>query len=547
MHTERELNELSRIAYMDLASDYEYLCEKDGYKESGYTINDILTARSGEPDYQTYISKFQADNNMEISYNDAGEIDYITIGGVQVGSEELQTWKIVDIHDTNNTNGFYGCAVDTGEGDLVLTFRGSEAGAKGKTIDDWGINDVGLAIETPEKLTPQHEEAIRWANDLKRKGTFDEYNTISTTGHSLGGNLSEFLAMYFFSENFTEKFIQCTNLDGPGINKLMMEFFRGNYDTLDGKMHLYKASGVGTIFHKDARDYMNVDVIAGDPTKVDLSILPESLQEKLYQIVLHGQGTWIYGEDGNSFVRIEEGETMISCGEFLDCIDSLPLDVKMQIYDAIIKAADSFLMDNGEDSCTVNVLNVVLYVATIKNKVCDNLFSSILPLKDLIPEDVLNRLSNEFLILITDPLNNGLYIVETFISNCVEMGFLNPDAADYILNCFRNSKWYNARMDFNSRYGVGAQYSNENPCINVDTESLRKLASRIYYVNDRLINLDERLNNLYWRVGIRGLFNLIYADILTGYSWRLTRCQNYLNNTADSFDQAENNIINLFK
>ena len=137
--------------------------------------------------------------------------------------------------------------------------------------------------------------------------------------------------------------------------------------------------------------------------------------------------------------------------------------------------------------------------------------------------------------------------MNAFVANCMEMGIMNSDTADYIMKCFKNSNWYSAKIDFNSRYGIGAIYSNENPNIYVDIEQLRILAGRIYNVNNRLNVLDERLNSLYWQFGIRGLWNLINADILTGSSWKLTKCQNYMNNVADTFECAENDVINLFK
>jgi len=73
----------------------------------------------------------------------------------------------------------------------------------------------------------------------------------------------------------------------------------------------------------------------------------------------------------------------------------------------------------------------------------------------------------------------------------------------------------------------------------VNTYTLRQYANRLDAVNRRIVNLDKRLDLLYNKVGLLGLFNLIQADILTGYSYRLSRCQNYLNQTASDFDGVE--------
>lgn len=73
----------------------------------------------------------------------------------------------------------------------------------------------------------------------------------------------------------------------------------------------------------------------------------------------------------------------------------------------------------------------------------------------------------------------------------------------------------------------------------VDTYKLTQYAQRLSRVNSRIANLDRRLDSLYWRVGLVGLWNLIIADSLTGYSWRLDRCKSYLEQTALEYDVVE--------
>lgn len=551
MHDEKELNDIARLAYIDLASNYDYLCSKSKYTDSKFTYEELLLARQ---DNTEIYEEFLQENDLQIYYNEnsSGEksIDYIVVGGeggVRIEGDDLKSWQVVDIHDTNNDNGFYGCAVDTGDGNLVLSFRGSEVGAKGKTIDDWGINDAGLLIETPEELTPQHLEGIRWANDLNRAGFFKNCNSIALAGHSLGGNISEFMGMFYFSQYYPDKCTQVFNLDGPGENQLMMDYFMDNYKIMDGKMFLFKASGVGTIFHENASEYMESVRIAADKNGIDLSIIPEKYRDKLYDIILHGQRYWLFDEDGKSFIRIEESETTINCAKFFSSIDSLPFDAKKEMYQTLINAANQIIMSDGVDGVNINLFNTVLYVSSFKNQLFGDALSYLLPLKEIIPEDILKRYSNDLLIILTDPLNYGDVIMNAFVTNCVEIGIMNSDTADYIMKCFKNSNWYSAKIDFNSRYGIGATYSNENPNVYVDIEQLRILAGRIYNVNNRLNVLDERLKSLYWQFGIRGLWNLINADILTGSSWKLTKCQNYMNNVANTFERAENDVINLFK
>ena len=80
--------------------------------------------------------------------------------------------------------------------------------------------------------------------------------------------------------------------------------------------------------------------------------------------------------------------------------------------------------------------------------------------------------------------------------------------------------------------------------IHVDTGSLRAYADRLIKVNNRISKLDRRLDTLYTQVGLRDLFKLIEVDALTGYSWRLNKCINYLNDTAADFESIERAIAN---
>lgn len=76
----------------------------------------------------------------------------------------------------------------------------------------------------------------------------------------------------------------------------------------------------------------------------------------------------------------------------------------------------------------------------------------------------------------------------------------------------------------------------------VDTYKLDRYAQRIAAVNSRISRLDRRMDNLYARVGLQGLWNLMHVDALTCFSWRLVRCQAYLQQTVAEFEQVEKDL-----
>ena len=97
---------------------------------------------------------------------------------------------------------------------------------------------------------------------------------------------------------------------------------------------------------------------------------------------------------------------------------------------------------------------------------------------------------------------------------------------------------------FNNNFNPGYKSAVENPQIEVNPYKLRSYASRINEVNRRISRLDGRLDSLYLKVGLLGLWNLMRADMLMGYSWRLSRASSYLTSTASAFENAENDLCN---
>ena len=96
------------------------------------------------------------------------------------------------------------------------------------------------------------------------------------------------------------------------------------------------------------------------------------------------------------------------------------------------------------------------------------------------------------------------------------------------------------------KFNPGYRYAVANTYIEVNTDLLRDYANRLQKVNVRVRELDRRLNSLYTKVGLLDLWNLMKADLLTGYSWRLSRCISYLNDTASEFDAVEHSFASQF-
>ena len=109
----------------------------------------------------------------------------------EITEGNYQNWKLIDYRDKNAADGFVGCCIDTGGGNAIVGFRGSESYDTEQVINDWVLADGGLMNSTETSQQHSAQEYIKYIND--KYG--NDYDSFSLTGHSLGGNLAEHAAI----------------------------------------------------------------------------------------------------------------------------------------------------------------------------------------------------------------------------------------------------------------------------------------------------------------------------------------------------------------
>ncbi len=94
-------------------------------------------------------------------------------------------------------------------------------------------------------------------------------------------------------------------------------------------------------------------------------------------------------------------------------------------------------------------------------------------------------------------------------------------------------------------YGIGliseviAQLSN----IEVDTKQLRTYANQIHYTRGKLYDIHQQIHNLYLKVGLVDLYNLVKTNIaIKNNLWRLDECEKYLRRTIEEFERTESDL-----
>lgn len=205
----------SQIAYADFTDAYEYLQATKG--GNAFTIQEL--------------------KDTALQLNPDAKVGMLYC----VDQSAMENWKIVAVHDTNPQNGFYGCIIDTGDGNATLAFRGSEGFNNPDGLaHDWLGSDIGLLQNIQ---TRQQAEADRFL--AKYQDTINSYNNITLTGHSLGGNLAEYSTLVSHKYGFDEKVGQCVSLDGPGFSDEFLKLHALDIARMHDRMTHYKWSWCG--------------------------------------------------------------------------------------------------------------------------------------------------------------------------------------------------------------------------------------------------------------------------------------------------------------
>nr|WP_288858790.1 Mbeg1-like protein [uncultured Faecalicatena sp.] len=210
----------SQIAYMDF--------DRDAVDSGTYTVKELL------------------DMELEGSQGERRDTIQKLLDRIAENSitQECGNWKIKDIRDNQSTSGMYACLLDTGDGNALVAFRGSESDNLSNVCKDWIQSDFGLINSV---LTPQQITAEQYMRDIYQKYG-KEFTSFSTTGHSLGGNLAEH-AVITAPDGMRNKIDCCVNLDGPGFSNQYLTAHANDIQKSQGQIKHYQWSWCGRLFN----------------------------------------------------------------------------------------------------------------------------------------------------------------------------------------------------------------------------------------------------------------------------------------------------------
>ncbi len=458
------------------------------------------------------------------------------------------------------------CAFQDPNGNLYVAYRGT---GDGKWVD----NGVGIANES-SLMQQKAEEYFEYLVKTHNLTNYDE-GKIFVTGHSKGGNQAQYVTL---NSKYGYLIDNCYSIDGQGFSKEAVKHFIEEHGEDYYKAQLQKMFSVN-----GENDYVH---------GLGIRVIPE---ENTYYIktdgaegfggyhdikeMLDGDGiNWIY-KDGRiiSADQGPMGELAYVISEKMQEMDTEDMEDSAVTVMSLLEFCMSYKNEDGED-----VMGGKYKVGTgdIKFASVEEIMGFLgngLPLiletlvtteegRDVAVDFIKSFISDvykdkgipgvvglAFVATVATPivttLVGGLIFVGKIYDTVTDFIDSITDLAKNIKNWFSNlkegiKKTVNKIIDKVKSWTPGGRYSVANPQIKVDTYKLRSYASRLNDVNRRIKNLDGRLDGLYWKVGLLDLWSLMQADLLTGYSWRLSRATSYLNDTASDFDTIERELAN---
>lgn len=536
-YNDKDYMDASRLAYMDFDKAMEQL------GEGKHSIRELLKIKyEGLNDTSVDgIRKY-----AETCENDDDKSRLLSF----CENEKVLDWKMVVSDNQNSASGFCASIIETGEGKAMIACRGSEAMGK-------YLNDTGDWVDTDFNLLVQEDSnQQQLAAELFLKENKDllmKYDNIDITGHSLGGELATHMAVTCANEHgeLFDKIERCVNLDGPGHNQ---EYY-DQYDKdillkVGAKTTYYEWSGVSgnlkpipgsTVIHAQIKDIKELNPDANILDDLGYILL---VRHHLDSPELNNGNLVVASTNGK--IKVNEHDGIMEIGEpdtISQMIEGLTntLD-KTNMLSICLWATLSWcthnLLEKGEDGKTqLSSYGLALVIATMA-LVLKYTAIAVVAFKIII-----------FLLVAAA----GIYLWEKYLKEIVIsiVDQLKKMYVDFKGDLEEIEKklltWCKSfKEKFKNKFNPGYSYATENPYIKVNTDTLREYASQLNYINSRIVNVDYKLKGLYKQVGLLDLFRLVQSDLLIGYNTRIKKCQNYLNDTADDFDRAENNIINSF-
>lgn len=465
------------------------------YLSDGKSVREILLAMEND-DFKcdgASMSSAEWRDFAEKIRNDSGLLEYRIQNFFQDPNSGFRAAAFVDDVDLPS--------------DVNVIFRGTSSDA------EWHDNGEGAyKVETYVQRL-----AALYVRKLPDK--FGKELTVS--GHSKGGNEAQYVTIV------TDRVKRCISYDGQGFSKKFLEEYAPEI-----KLRAHKITSISNSW-----DFVNCLL---HPIAVERIYL-DCEREKIFK--MNHKPNIMLDDTGHLYPETKERDFSKLINEFTTyLVDELPDFEAEYIADGVIAILEGWRGEEGKLHTVVAGINLSSHIDDfVLNTICEKL--------GVDEETGLKYAAFMFPTIFGDELieyrvgqmvelagKMGVY-VESIYKRMVKAGeklkALGERFIDAANNVIEEVKgWYAEKS------GAGS-YIASNTKIQLDSVQMRNYATRLAEINRRIQSIDRRMDSLYWRVGLLDLWNLMQADILTSYSFKLTRCQKYLQDTATDFENLE--------
>lgn len=517
-YSDRDLLIATQIAYYDIDPKYE-----------GCSLRDILSKD------KSIFNKLNdnlknANSKLEIERAQKALSLYKEITSP---SSKYGDWIIKDVNNDNNNSGFYGCLIETDDNSAIVGFRGSESYNIDQTQKDWVESDFGLLNS---EHTGQQDVATEYMNYINNKYNYNEY---ALSGHSLGGNLAVHAGITA-PKSMQDKINQCYSYDGPGFSDEYIKSHMEEIQRFGNKITHYQWSLVGALLNQipgeNFKSIKTRDVVYG---KNDMN----SLTQK------HDTCFVEFDEDGN----VIPGEM----DNFAKTIGKLSRNIdNADIGNGLVKVIGAFMTMSDSEKKLLTIVGfaggfLALVTAPVATVAVVTTIAAIL-IAGLIDPDFYANVLVPFL---AGAANVVIKVVD-FVKNVASKIYKKFKE---VINNFKNfmnnlyksiEKVVNNIANWLYKHSAGYKYATANPCISINTTTMKSYASQLRTLSRRSKTLDRKMNNMYWHLGIEwdtiaNLGKLFKSGIILDFAGRLDKCANYLDKTAEEFNSVERDLQGL--
>ena len=483
-------------------------------------------------------------------------------------------------NQTNTANGLNACTFTKADGGVSVVFRGT---GSGEWIDNGeGLSGIpeentynayvdgelsGTTTVANDYATDQQVEALNWFNQIASENGWDESTNITISGHSKGGNKAQFVTIN------SDLVDNCYSFDGQGFSPEALKALEDKYGIK------FDERRQRILCFATDNDYVNVlgDRLAPE----DHIFFFESPIGDKNAIGYHYMEAML-DENGNFNAQCEQGELSEYVENVSDELMAMDASYRQYATLGIMNLCQKYMGKgtpvNGDEVSTeetiaglgISVGPLIVNLLGTKDG-----YEALGDVVKIYGDDLVNGVGKFYadmgkehgvlaeagaiilstaVVTFAAPLVIKAGIVVTGTAWAINaINTLGDNLKKVSVEIYSNVKTFyssvvgNIESFINKNFNWGYKTASADPIVRVDTAKLRAYADRLESVNKRLVTLDKRMDDLYFKVGLRDLFNLIQADLLTGSNWRITNCTKYLNETANDFEGTERNVVGQFQ